>query len=322
MEGLNLGERRSENSRSVMSFLTQFGLKRAVIIGLLGFTGILLLSGSYFTVHERERVVVTRLGAFSHVAGPGLRLKIPVIDSIERYSVAVNSLAMTKLETFTTGAQPQHVDLDITVQWAVNDVERVFRQGNNPEVRLRSMVIDRAKVEFGKVHADQIPAKRGEIVESLRRHVSEEARDLYGLTVVDLQLVNFDYSQEYRRSVDGAAVAQQDQARSAAQAVSAENVARGQANAAIQAARGQAEATRLQAIAQAEAIRARGEAEASAIRAQAEALASNPNLVNLRQAERWDGKLPTNFVPGSAVPFLNLNSAPVQATEQRSPLTR
>jgi regulator of protease activity HflC (stomatin/prohibitin superfamily) len=295
-------------ANAAKAVLQRVRLRRLVGFGVVAIAALIVIGGSYFTVHERERVVVTRLGAFSHVAGPGLRFKIPILDSIERYSVAVNSLAMTKLETFTTGAQPQHVDLDITVQWAVRDVEQVFRQGNNPELRLRSMVIDRAKVEFGRVHADQIPTKRGEIVDALRRHVSDEARELYGITVLDLQLVNFDYSPEYRRSVDGAAVAQQDQARSAAQAVSAENVARGQANAAIQAARGQAEATRLQAVAQAEAIRARGEAEAAAIRAQAEALGSNPNLVSLRQAERWDGKLPTNFVPGAAVPFLNLNS--------------
>lgn len=284
--------------------------RRILAVGSVGLVLAIIMDG-YFTVHERERVVVTRMGAFSHVAGPGLRFKVPVIDRIERFSIAVNSLAMVDLETFTTGAQPQHVDLDITVQWAIENVETVFRQGNNPELRLRTMVIDRAKIEFGTVHADQIPAKRGDIVEALRRHITAEARELYGIAVLDLQLVNYDYSDAYRRAVDSAAVAQQEQARSAAQAISAENVARGQANAAIQQARGQAESTRLQALAQAEAIRARGQAEADAIRAQAEALGANPNLVALRQAEKWDGRLPQNFIPGSAVPFLNLNNGVV-----------
>jgi len=49
----------------------------------------------------------------------------------------------------------------------------------------------------------------------------------------------------------------------------------------------------------------KGEAEASAIKARAEALAQNQNLIELTKAERWDGKLPTTMIPGSAVPFIS-----------------
>ena len=47
-----------------------------------------------------------------------------------------------------------------------------------------------------------------------------------------------------------------------------------------------------------------GEAQAAAIRAQAEALKSNPTLIDLRKAERWDGKLPTAIYAGAPIPFL------------------
>ena len=40
----------------------------------------------------------------------------------------------------------------------------------------------------------------------------------------------------------------------------------------------------------------------TAIEARAKALGTNPNLVTLVQAERWNGVLPTTMVPGSAVP--------------------
>jgi hypothetical protein len=46
--------------------------------------------------------------------------------------------------------------------------------------------------------------------------------------------------------------------------------------------------------------------EAAAIEARAKALGTNPNLVTLVQAERWNGVLPTTMVPGSAVPFVSL----------------
>ena len=70
-------------------------------------------------------------------------------------------------------------------------------------------------------------------------------------------------------------------------------------------ARGQAESNLARARAEAEATRVKGEAEASAIKARAEALAQNQNLIELTKAERWDGKLPTTMIPGSAVPFIS-----------------
>lgn len=45
-------------------------------------------------------------------------------------------------------------------------------------------------------------------------------------------------------------------------------------------------------------------AAGAALRAKGEALWDNPALVQLRATELWDGKLPTTFVPGSAVPFV------------------
>ena len=44
----------------------------------------------------------------------------------------------------------------------------------------------------------------------------------------------------------------------------------------------------------------------SVAEARAKALGTNPNLVALVQAERWNGVLPTTMVPGSAVPFVSV----------------
>ena len=76
------------------------------------------------------------------------------------------------------------------------------------------------------------------------------------------------------------------------------------ANAIRAEAQANADATRLSGEAKAVNIKITGEAEAAAIEARGKALASNPNLVTLVQAERWNGVLPTTMVPGSSVPFV------------------
>jgi Skp family chaperone for outer membrane proteins len=68
----------------------------------------------------------------------------------------------------------------------------------------------------------------------------------------------------------------------------------------------QAEIAVIQAKAQADAVKLQGDAEAHAINARGKALRDNPSLIQLVQAEKWDGKLPTTMVPGQTVPFINV----------------
>lgn len=63
----------------------------------------------------------------------------------------------------------------------------------------------------------------------------------------------------------------------------------------------------------AESLNLRAEAEANSIKIRADALRSNPEVVELIKAEaqreavaKWNGTLPTQMIPGSAVPFINI----------------
>ena len=82
--------------------------------------------------------------------------------------------------------------------------------------------------------------------------------------------------------------------------------ARAEANKVIEEARGVAESSLTRARADAQAIELRGNAEAAAIKARGDALRANSDLVQLQAVEKWDGKLPTSIVPGSALPFVQI----------------
>ena len=92
---------------------------------------------------------------------------------------------------------------------------------------------------------------------------------------------------------------QQNAEREKVQAQITVTQATAKANAVRAEAQAAADALRLNGEARATNIRITGDAEAAAIEARAKALGTNPNLVTLVQAERWNGVLPTTM-PGSS----------------------
>jgi hypothetical protein len=53
--------------------------------------------------------------------------------------------------------------------------------------------------------------------------------------------------------------------------------------------------------------RIKTEAEQRIAQAQAITQQGGRDYVNLKAIEKWDGKLPQQMIPGSAVPFINVN---------------
>lgn len=284
-----------------------------VFVGFMALLFIFTLFGGFFTVGERERAVVTRMGAFSYVAGPGFHLKMPFLDSVIEYNVSMQSLTFDDAETFTVDNQPVKVDFVVNFEIPDGNVARIYREVPDYAARLRTMAIDRMKIELGKYNISDLPVRRGQIAAEVLTRVRDEAERLYGLRVIDVQLLNLEYSQAYQRAVDQAAVAkanveQAEQLRRQAEVQAQTQTLQARAAAEIQEinARGAAAARLAQANAEAQAIRVQGQAQADAIRAQSTALAESPNYVALEQARRWNGTLPTQILGTAPVPFLNI----------------
>ena len=140
-----------------------------------------------------------------------------------------------------------------------------------------------------------------------------EALALFGVTIVDFQVNDIRYTEQYRRAVDSAAIAkakveQSEQERRQAEVVAQRQKiqAEGEANAARETARGKADGELLLATAQAKGKELVGLAEAKALEAQGQAIRSNDALIQLEFAKRWSGNLPVNMYASSPLPFLNL----------------
>src|SRR6185437_10261521 len=167
----------------------------------------------------------------------------------------------------------QEVDATLTVQWQipVTEIGFIYTHSPEPQQQLSAMVIDRFKVEGGKINVTDFANNRGALVKKVYQIVKEEAARLYHVTVTDVQLPNLDYQESFRNAQAQAAVvktqieqAQGLKLKADVEATTAKTKAAGEANAAIEAARGRASSMQLEAEAQANATQITGQAQAKA----------------------------------------------------------
>jgi regulator of protease activity HflC (stomatin/prohibitin superfamily) len=219
---------------------------------VLALTGGVIVIGaglaSFFTVTQYERGVVTRAGRLLYIAEPGLHFKVPFLDAVRIYRVDIQQFTTPKLNTYTV--DNQEVEATLTVQWQlpVEQVAFIFTNTPAPDQQLQSMVIDRFKVEAGKINVTEFANNRGALVRKVYTIVGDEAERLYHIRVTDVQLPNLDYQQSFRDAQAQAAVvktqieqAQGLKLKADIDATTVKTKAAGEADAAIEAARGRAQ---------------------------------------------------------------------------------
>lgn len=279
---------------------------------LIGVLGVVLFLGTYFTVDQNEEAVVTNFGEFSYVADPGLHFKMPFMQSVTHYRTDIQSLEPSqRVNTYTI--DNQEVDVLFTVFYRVppDKISFIYSSNRDFKERLYSLTVDRLKAAMGQVNVQSVAEKRGELRDAIKVTLTKDAAPL-GIAITDFQLTDLQYTDAFRQAVNNAAVQkanvesfeyQRQQAEKQAQTAAV--AAEGTANAVRAKARGDADARLLQATAEAKAIQLQGEAQAAAIKAQADALKANPDLVNLRKAERWNGELPKTML-SNVMPLMNV----------------
>ena len=296
-----------------------FGAAGLAVAGLLLI--LLYIISPFYTVGEYERTVVTRFGQFHSLAGPGLHFRIPFVNGLETFPIGIQRMQKDHLNTYTV--DNQELDALVTLNYRIpeSEVRRVFTTNRDYRANLESFMIDRFKREMGKINITQVAAHRGDVALAVQKSLETEALALFGISVVDFQINDIRYTEQYRKAVDAAAIAkakveQSEQERRQAEVVAQRQKiqAEGEANAVREQARGKADGELLLATAQAKGKELVGLAEAKALEAQGQALRSNASLIQLEVAKRWSGNLPVNMYGSAPLPFLNLHQPETQTT--------
>jgi membrane protease subunit HflC len=244
-----------------------------ILIGVL--IVVMALSMSIFTVDERELAVKFRFGEIVDADyEPGLHIKIPVVNNIEKYPRQILTL-INPQEQFLT-KEKKNLFVDFFVKWRITDVAQYYRatSGGDEQLagqRLLEIVKDGIRAEFAKrTVTEVVSAERREFLEAVLSGAREDATGL-GIAVVDIRVKRIELSDEVSESVFNRM--RQERARTAAElrAQGAENAEQIRADADKQ-------RTVILAAAYRDAEKVRGEGDAAAARIYASAYRKNPEF--------------------------------------------
>lgn len=266
-----------------------------IVIGMLvGFVTLVVLGTSIYTVDQGERGVILRNGAVVGTADPGMGFKLPIIDKVREINVQTQARLYEKVMVYSRDQQNADLYVSVNYRLVSDQVEQIYSEFGGQEgivTRLLDrQVPEEVKNVFGRFNAVTAIQERERLSREVQEAIQKAATNSM-MIVESVQIENIDFSEAYEQSIEQRMLAEVE-------------VQKVQQNAERE--KVQAEIKVIQAKAAADAVKLQGEAEAHAINARGRALRDNPNLIELVQAEKWDGKLPTTMVPGQTVPFINV----------------
>ena len=269
---------------------------------------VIVLATSAFVIVDSGHVGVIRtLGAVQpEPLSEGFHLKKPFMDKIEQIDIRLTK-AISK--SVAASKDLQTVETQVTVQYSISGpvAPQTYQRVGTREV-VATTVIEPAiqesvKAVTAQFTAEQLFTRRAEVkqqiqtaIESFIRVTLEDKDVPTALTIANVAITDFEFSVEFNKAIELKVRAEQE----ALQAVNEKTRRVTQAEAGYQ-------ERKLAADGEAYEIEAASKAKADAIAREAKALKNNPELIQLRLAEKWDGTLP-RFTGGESIPLINIDS--------------
>lgn len=259
-------------------------MSKKIIAGIVAALVVLmLLAGSVGTVSAGSIGIKTRFSKVVNTIQPGLYFKLPFIEHIEQMDVQTQK---DQADATAASNDLQSVTATVAVNYHVEpqDASTIYQNiGTDYADRVISPAIQESiKSVTANYTAEQLITQREKIREEILTLLTSKLQT-YGVQTDSLNIVNFAFSPQFNQAIEAKVTAQQD-------ALAAQNK--------LQQVQFEADQTVATAKAQAEAIQ---------IQAQAIQQQGGTNYVQLQAVNKWDGHLPTQMIPGSSVPFININ---------------
>ncbi|MBN9543279.1 MAG: SPFH domain-containing protein [Alphaproteobacteria bacterium] len=132
-----------------------------------------IVLGGLFIVKQQTVAIVARFGKFARVAYPGLRFKIPLIETVESYlSLRIQQLNV-QVETKTK--DNVFIKIIVSVQFEViqGRIYEAYYKLTNPSAQIEAFVFDVVRAKIPNIDLDDVFSKKDEIASNVKQELYE-----------------------------------------------------------------------------------------------------------------------------------------------------
>jgi len=170
--------------------------KTIVIIAIVLLLGAVLVMNSFYTIGEQENAVVTTFGVPKTVSTPGLHLKIPFVQKVEKVDMTIRSLAIG-YDLNSGTAKPEEslmitkdynfVNVDFFLEYRITDPIKFLYNSSDGTAILKTLAQSYIRDTIGLYNVD-------DVITNGKSQIQAEIRDKLTLRLeqedLGIQLVN------------------------------------------------------------------------------------------------------------------------------------
>ena len=264
----------------VVSYARRAGRRTTLrIAGVVILVILLFVLSPFGTIAAGERGVHLRFTApTGRVFGEGLYFRIPLMESVQKMDIKIQKEEM-RADAASKDLQTVHSMVALNFHVDPTQVAKIYQEVG---LDFKNRIIDPAmqeaiKASTAKFTAEELITKRELVRDDIKAQLSTRLKQ-HDILVDEFNIVNFEFSKVFNDAIEAKVTAEQS-------ALTAKN-----------------KLEQIKFEAEQKVAEARGKAEAITI--ESNALRSNPQILELRALEKWNGTLPQ--VTSGAVPFINL----------------
>ena len=172
---------------------------KAIGFAVVAIAVLILLFGSFYTIKEQEQAVVTTFGVPSTVSEPGLHVKIPFIQKVEKVDTTIKGFAigydentsMTKEdESLMITSDYNFVNVDFYVEYQVSDPIKALYASGEPVKILKNIAQSCIRSVVGQYEVDSVITDgKTEIQAMIReRIITELSEHEIGIRLVNITI--------------------------------------------------------------------------------------------------------------------------------------
>jgi regulator of protease activity HflC (stomatin/prohibitin superfamily) len=157
--------------------------------------------GSFFVVNQQTAVIVQRLGKFLRVAGPGLNVKLPLIDQIAgRLNLRVQQLNV-KVETKTEDNVFVHVVVAVQYHVLAEKVYEAFYKLSDAETQVTAFVFDVVRARVPRMKLDDVFEKKDEVADAVKNELAHVMSE-FGYGIVKALVTDIDPDHKVKEAMN------------------------------------------------------------------------------------------------------------------------